>query len=61
VVRRKIATYRGKRVRNEENEWDETPSALWEGSGESPNRILMPRKIGKHHPEEERGYKPIVI
>lgn len=30
-------------------------------AGESPNRILLPRKIGKKRPEEERGWKPIVI
>jgi hypothetical protein len=61
-VKRKIATYRGKRVRNEEPDFDTTgPEELLENSGESPNRVYMPRKIGKRRPEEERGYKPTVI
>jgi hypothetical protein len=61
-VRKKIPTYRGRRIRTDENELDEVlPSALYEGTAESPNRVLMPRKIGKRRPEEERGWKPIVI
>ncbi len=37
------------------------PLSVWEGAGESPNRILLPRKIGRRRPEDERGYKPTVI
>jgi hypothetical protein len=61
-VRKRISTYRGKRIRTDENELEEgLPSALYEGTGESPNRVLLPRKIGKRRPEEERGWKPTVI
>jgi len=28
---------------------------------ESPNRVVLPRKIGRRRPEDERGYKPTVI
>jgi hypothetical protein len=62
-VKKRIATYRGKRVHHQEAGWEDdmVPPAMSEGAGESPNRILLPRKIGKRRPEEERGYKPIVI
>ena len=60
-MKRKIQVYRDKRARNEEKDMDDAPPVLWEGSGESPNRVYLPRKIGKHRPEEERGYKPTVL
>jgi hypothetical protein len=62
-VARKLKTYRTKRIRTEEEtELDTTiPEGLLDHSGESPNRVYMPRKIGRRRPEEERGYKPTVI
>ena len=38
---------------------EETPRNLWDRSGESPNRIVYRRKIGRNQPE--RGTRPIVL
>jgi hypothetical protein len=60
-VKKKITVYRDKKIRTDEKEWEDAPPVLWEGSGDSPNRVVLPRKIGKHRPEEERGFKPTVL
>ena len=39
----------------------EVLESLRYAAAESPNRVVMPRKIGKRRPEEERGYKPTVL
>lgn len=62
-MKRKLTSIRGRRIRqdNDENHEEVMPLSVWEGAGESPNRILLPRKIGRRRPEDERGYKPTVI
>jgi hypothetical protein len=60
-VKKRIKVFREKHVQEDKETEDSVPPAFFEGSSESPNRVFLPRKIGKHRPEEERGYKPTVI